>query len=264
VQFVDPAATGAAPFYVQSPNGFRVNDRVIAMNPATQTCELTVVTAMALGDSKGDPTTGIVKLTHPNVLGNYTSAAPPDGSKLLNLGQQGEVARTLFDIANNQLRSTDLLALAPANPIAQNVVLLKAQYGIDCLGNGVISWTTATASNICADGVSYAPNAVLAWNGPTLARMRAIRIGIVVRSDEPDLKLPIDPSVASGTRAPVVLFNCSANTNALCPGRVALPAGPVVAFGSGDCAPAIICDTWRYRTYETIVPMRNAIWNTGL
>ena len=264
VQFVDPPATGAAPFYVQSPNGFRVNDRVIAMNPATQSCELTVVTAVALGDSKGDVTTGIVRLQHPNVVGNYTAGAPPDGSKLLNLGQQGEVARTLFDINNNQLRSTDLLSAAPANPIAQNVVLLKAQYGIDCLGNGVISWTTATASNICANGINYTPDDVLAWNGPTLARLRAIRIGIVVRSDEPDLKQPIDPSVASGTRAPVVLFNCSANTNALCPGRTVLPAGPVVALGSDDCTPAIICDTWRYRTYETIVPMRNAIWNNGL
>ena len=88
-------------------------------------------------------TTGIVKLTHPGVVvGNYTSGAPPDGSKVLNLGQQGDVARTLYDINNDQLRSTDLLtAGATANPIAQNVVLVKAQYGIDCLGNGVISWT---------------------------------------------------------------------------------------------------------------------------
>lgn len=244
VQFVDPAATGVAPFYVQSPNGFRANDRVIAINPDTNDCELTVVTAVALGDSKGDPTTGIVRLQHPNVLGNYTAGAPPDGSKLLNLGQQGEVARTLYDIANGQLRSTDLLAAAPANPIAQNVVLMKAQYGIDCLGNGVISWTTATASNICADGVSYTPNAVLAWNGPTLARMRAIRIGIVVRSDEPDLK---DPALTGQT---TVLFDCSTK-NAACQGRTVLDN-------------TVLTDSYRFRTYETIVPMRNAIWNTGL
>ena len=261
VQFVDPAATGAAPFYVQSPNGFRANDRVIAINPATNTCELTLVTAVALGDSKGDPTTGIVQLTHPNVAGNYTAGAPPDGSKLLNLGQQSNVARTLYDLRNEQLRSTDLLtAGATTNPISQNVVLLKAQYGIDCNSNGVISWTSATASNICADGVSYTPAAMQAWNGATLARLRAVRIGIVVRSDEPDLKP--DPSLDFKTRAAVVLFNCSTN-NAACQGRLVLPAGPVAAVGSSNCAPAIICDTWRYRTYETIVPMRNAIWNTG-
>jgi len=244
VQFVDPPATGVAPFYVQSPNGFRANDRVIAINPGTQTCELTTVTAVALGDSKGDATTGIVRLQHPAVLGNYTAGAPPDGSKLLNLGQQGEVARTLYDIFNNQLRSTDLLAAAPANPIAQNVVLLKAQYGIDCLGNGVISWTTATASNICGDGVSYTRDAVLAWNGPTLARMRAIRIGIVVLSDEPDLK---DPAL---TGQSAVLFNCSTN-NAACQGRIVLDN-------------TVLTDSYRFRTYETIVPMRNAIWNNGL
>src|SRR4030095_14192560 len=245
VQFVDPPATGVAPFYGQRPHGFRANDRVIAMNPGTQTCELTVVTNVALGDSKGDPTTGIVRLQHPNVAGNYTAGAPPDGSKLLNLGQQNEVARTLFDIVNGQLRSTDLLtAGATANPIAQNVVLLKAQYGIDCNSNGVISWTTATASNICGDGVSYTPNAVLAWNGPTLARMRAIRIGIVVRSDEPDLK---DPALTGQT---AVLFNCSTN-NAACQGRIVLDN-------------TVLTDSYRFRTYETIVPMRNAIWNNGL
>jgi len=249
VQFVDPPATAAAPFYVQSPNGFRVNDRVIAVNPGTDTCELTTVTAVALGDSTGDVTTGIVRLQHPNVLGNYTAGAPPDGSKLLNLGQQGDVARTLYDIGNNQLRSTDLLALAPANPIAQNVVLLKAQYGIDCLGNGVISWTTATASNICGDGVSYTPNAVLAWNGPTLARMRAIRIGLVVRSDEPEqLVAGKDNTALKNQQA--VLFNCSTN-NAACQGRIVLDN-------------TVLTDYYRFRTYETIIPMRNAIWNNGL
>lgn len=245
VQFVDPVATGVAPFYVQSPNGFRVNDRVIAVNPGTQTCELTTITNVTLGDAKADPTTGIVTLQHPNVLGTYTAAAPPDGSKLINLGQQNDVARTLYDIANGQLRSTDLLtAGATANPIAQNVVLLKAQYGIDCNNNGVISWTTATASNICADGVSYTPNAVLAWNGPTLARMRAVRIGIVVRSDEPDLK---DPALTGQT---AVLFDCSTH-NAACQGRTVLDN-------------TVLTDSYRFRTYETIVPMRNAIWNNGL
>ena len=169
-------------------------------------------------------------------------------------------------MVNGQLRTTDLFGAAPAVPIAQNVVLMKAQYGVDCLANGTILWTTATNSNICGDGLNYKPDDLTnsaIYNAPTLARIRAIRIGIVVRSDEPDLKQPTDPSVASATRAPVILFNCSANTNAACPGRTVLPAGPVVALGSDNCAPAIICDTWRYRSYETVVPMINAIYNNG-
>src|SRR5262249_1565315 len=153
--------------------------------------------------------TGIVTLTlgGAGVSKTYTAGAPPDGSKLLNLGQQNQVARTLYDLVNEQLRSTDLMtAGATANPIAQNVVLLNAQYCIACNSHGLISWTSATASNICADGFNYTPDDVMAFNGQTLARVRAIRIGIVVRSDEPDLKQPVDPSVVSATRPPVVLF----------------------------------------------------------
>jgi len=30
--------------------------------------------------------------------------------------------------------------------------------------------------------------------------------------------------------------------------------------GLPTCAPAVICDYWRYRTYETVIPLRNAIF----
>jgi type IV pilus assembly protein PilW len=250
VQFVDPPATGTGPLYVQSPNGFQANDRVIAINPRdpvtnSPDCELSVVTAVVPGDAGGDATTGIVGLTlsktYP-LAKTYTAGAPPDGSKLLNLGQQSEVARTLYDIVNGQLRSTDLLtAGATANPIAQNVVLLKAQYGIDCGGNGVVTWTSATNNDLCGDGITYTPDDVTAFNGPTLARLRAVRIGIVVRSDEPDLK----DKTLTGQKA--VLFNCSTGA---CQGSISLDN-------------AILTDYYRFRTYETVIPMRNAIWNTG-
>ena len=273
VQFVNPTATGVAPFYVQSPNGFRANDWVIALNPGTQTCELTTATAVIPGDSAGTVTTGIVTVSHPAVGGTYAAGSPPDGAMLLNLGQTGEAVRALYDVADQkgvvpcdpgtgakpnicQLRSTDLLGGAPANPIAQNIVLMKAQYGIDCQNNGVVLWTSATASNVCGLGESYTedemvkdPNVAgsndkkFGATGATVARIRAIRIGIVVRSDEPDLK---DAALVGQT---AVLFNCSTN-NAACQGRTVLDN-------------TVLTDYYRFRTYETVVPMRNAIWNTG-
>jgi type IV pilus assembly protein PilW len=270
VQFVNPPVTGVTPFYVQSPTGFIVPKtgslvtaadapfRVIVLNSATQTCEMTTVTAAVVG-SPGDPTGtgGTVTLTHPLVTGLYAAGTPPDGATLLNLGQDGESVRTLYDVVNDQLRSTDLFAAAPANPIAQNVVLMKVQYGIDCAANGVVLWTSATASNVCGVGDSYTeddlmrdPVADPASNdkkfgtpGATIARMRAIRIGIVVRSDEPDLK---DAALKGQTG---VLFDCSAH-NATCQGRITLNN-------------AVLTDGYRFRYYETVVPMRNAIWNNG-
>ena len=249
--FVDkPMTAPGDKFYIQSPNGFRANDRVVVIG-MNGNCELTLVTLVTPGDSVGNVATGIVGLSHPNTVNLYLPGGASDGSRLLNLGQQGEATRTLFDVANGQLRTTDLFAAAPAVPIAQNVVLMKAQYGIDCAGNGVVVWTTATATNICGDGLNYTPDdfmplapALSGWNGPALARIRAIRIGVVVRSDEPDLK---DAALTGQT---AVLFDCSTH-NAACQGRTVLDN-------------TVLTDFYRFRTYETIVPMINAIYNDGL
>jgi hypothetical protein len=255
--FIDkPMVATTDTFYIQSPNGFRANDRAIVINMAGG-CELTTVTAVTPGDQFGVVVTGIVGISHPAVTRLYFPGSAADGARLLNLGQIGEATRTLYDVANSQLRTTDLFGAAPAVPIAQNVVLMKAQYGIDCAGNGVITWTTATATNACGDGRNFAPDdivpvppAVSPWAnaggrnlGQNLAQIRAIRIGIVVRSDEPDLKNP----ALVGQSA--VLFDCSTH-NAACLGRV-----PITS--------AVLADGYRHRLYETTVPMINQIYNNG-
>jgi hypothetical protein len=54
----------------------------------------------------------------------------------------------------------------------------------------------------------------------------------------------------------VYLFNCSANDNT-CLQRVRLQVG---TQASGK----ILQDHWRYRTYETVVPLRNSIYAGSL
>ncbi len=90
------------------------------------------------------------------------------------------------------------------------------------------------------------PCVAACWDGPNLARVRAIRVGIVVRSDEPDLK---DPSLV-GQPAAVA---CSTARRTTAHARAA----------SRSTTP-ILVDGYRHRTYETIVPMINAIYNNGL
>jgi type IV pilus assembly protein PilW len=232
------------PFFVQSPNGFKQNDRVIAMdNVPNGRCEMTTVTNSPVPDANG-----VISISHPATGSLYLPDLP---AQLLNMGQVGQATRTLYDVAGGQLRMTDLfVAGAAANPIAQNVVLLKAQYGVDCNNNGVISWTSATASNVCVDpipavgttaAVNYTPADLQAYDFTRLVRIRAIRVGIVVRSDEPDLR---DTALTGQT---AVLFDCSTH-NTACQGRVALTS-------------AVLTDGYRFRTYEIVIPMRNAIWN---
>jgi hypothetical protein len=47
------------------------------------------------------------------------------------------------------------------------------------------------------------------------------------------------------------LFDCPATDKALCPGRL---TGSIAATSSGG---------YRYRAYETVVPLRNVVWNRG-
>jgi type IV pilus assembly protein PilW len=263
-----PAMTAPTdPFYVQSPNGFHLNDRLIvignpAANPGTGQCEVTTVTNSPVSDANG-----VVRINH-----GATALYNPTTAKVVNLGQVGDATQqTLFDVTAPtkpaatpcnasflcQLRSTNLLvAGAAANPISQNIVLLKAQYGVDCNNNGIISWTPATANNLCGDPIGaqgttgpvmYAPANVQAFDKWALRRIRAIRIGIVVRSDEPELpKGPTDP-VHGPVNQSVVLFDCSTH-NAACQGRVVLDN-------------TLLTDYYRFRTYETVIPLRNPIWN---
>ncbi len=97
-----------------------------------------------------------------------------------------------------------------------------------------------------------------------------------MRSDEPDLRNPSLYIPASqvpdgtgstyGTRQPVYLFNCAAN-DITCQNRVLVPAGAPSALGLSDCVTAsnsVLCDGWRYRTYEAVIPLRNAIYNATL
>ena len=289
VDFTATSAAGA-PITVRSPNGFTVPAPAttpywaIAMaNDGSGKCKLVRIVAATAADAQGN-----VTLTQggPVTAIPYNVGSP---AKLLNLGPVGMATRVRYDIdaVNAAMRTTDLLAVPPAAPapvpVAQNVVLMKVQYGIDPTvlptgaHDGVVNcWTAAVNGSACSNGASndFSDAAVRNFSLAQLNSILAVRIGIVVRSDEPDLRLLTDPTNAglsaeargllNGTRPQPYLFNCSANTDAACPGRVQVPMGAAARAGSPTCVPAVICDYWRYRTYEVVVPIRNAIYSATM
>ncbi|MEI7456340.1 MAG: PilW family protein [Nitrosomonadales bacterium] len=114
--------------------------------------------------------------------------------------------------------------------ISDGIVLLKAEYGTDTNGNGVIDaneWTQAVPANVLT--------------------VYAVRIAVVARSDQPE-----KPSVAGGTCDTTTVFPVwidSANVPLDLSGNIGLTAG----------------DDWkcyRYKAFETTVPLRNVIWRT--
>jgi type IV pilus assembly protein PilW len=230
------AASGTnAPYVVHAPIGFRVGDIVVAISggsPGAGTCAVSSIVAAGsnLTPSTGPPdeSAGQVTLAHTNAPFAFT-----DDAFLLNMGPASNAQRVLYDVdVNGVLRSTSLwdpngaAAVAPVpNPLASNIVNMKLLYGIDNVGDGFLhAWVTPTGP--------WSDANVLAADAPTLRRIKAVRLGIIVRGEQWDRDAP---DVTAHLFDDAIPFSQA-----------------FLRSGGGN---------YRYRWYETIIPMRNPVWN---
>jgi len=221
------AAPSGGAFLVDSPLAFAAGDQVIALD-GTGVCARTVVNAVRVSAP------GMAELAH-----DIIAAALPAGAQVVNLGPATRVVATRYDVSSGILRTTDLNAGDAPNPLASNVVNLKVQYGVDTDGDGALdAWLPAADAGAAGN---WSPAAVLAAPAATLARIRALRVGIVVRGEQFDRAAtrPFD----------WVLFDCAATDKRTCPGRL---AGSIPGTARGG---------WHYRVYETAIPLRNQLWH---
>ncbi len=252
--FTTPADSN---YPVQSAVGFHPEDIVIAIsNDAAQICLPSKVTrvcntagACATPPAVAVPdVSGVVLVQH---TATGSTAGMPNTSVLLNLGPSGRGQKVRYDVQGAVLRSQTLLDAnglpsnaQPVNPLASNIVNLKLQYGIDNVGDGSVhAWISATcpgawcdtnvlalpASTVCPPAPAVCPAPA-----PALDQIKAVRVGIIVRSEQFDRNVGAVPwSLFGGTYS----------------GTFAASTAPAGNF--------------RYRTYETVIPLRNEIWNSG-
>jgi type IV pilus assembly protein PilW len=224
-----PAAVAAAAdagthVRAQSPDGFMAGDRIVAVT-RTGNCVTTEVSAVAA------PSAGIVDVTHTGVAIDL-----PITTVLLDLGAASRASTLRFDLVSEALRSQDVANGDAPVPLTSNVVNLKFQYGIDSDGDGALdTWARADAAS------SWSPEALLAAPRATLERIKAIRVGIIVRAERIDRTLARDFHW--------VLFDCEQDDKAACPGRL---EGTIPGSATGS---------YRYRVLETVIPLRNVMWN---
>ena len=223
-------------FVVQSPNGFAVGNRVIAVQQSTGKCTIsTLVDRSPKMPPAEAPLAGgkVTVTTATPAAADFMAITDVDPSRLIDMGPAGSPQRVLYDVQKEVLRSTDLLtAGAVASPLASNVINVKVQYGIDTSAppdNILDTWVPATDA-------AWTSDAVMAGNLAKLTQIKAIRIGLIVRSEQYDRDVT--------AKTPWTLFDCPTHDNT-CPGRLT---------GTLDA-------NWRYRTYETVIPLRNQLWN---
>jgi type IV pilus assembly protein PilW len=235
--------------------GFKPGDLVVVAGndtglPGSATCQLVQVTR------NPDPSNNAA-FEHMN--GGYTNfysgaasvakVNPTGGTPVLfttgnlfNLGPGARYKVWTVDLPTSTLNSQDLIQGTPPSPVAESVVDLKAEYGVDTDGDGEINgppeWFPATA----------APPAD--WT-----MVRAIRVGILVRSrnwEKPaasaadaSYQLASAPTWSGSATSPFVMHNVD---------------------GTPDTNPAGSPNNWRlyrYRVYEKVIPLRNMVWGTS-
>jgi type IV pilus assembly protein PilW len=229
-------ASADSDFLVQSPTGFKTGDLVLAISEGGA-CAPTKVSSV----SAPNVATGVVTITHA-----AGTPAMPSGAFLLNLGPSGSSQRMQYDVSGGVLRGASLWdqngakvdPLIP-NPIASNIVMMKLQYGIDnglgVLQDGIMdAWVNPTGAWTAANVLAAPINGTATVT--TLNRIMAVRVGIVVQGEQYDKDLAVS--------VPAPTWTLFANNPA---------AGGALTGG--------LTPGFRYRTYETVVPLRNTIWN---
>lgn len=222
---------------LSSVSGFADGDVVLAVG-ATGSCTVMQVTQVQGSALKLQHNPGGTTTYNPSVSFQSTNAWPAysSGDKIMKVGQM--ISHQYSVNTSNQLILTDLTSPSASTTaiLANDVVKIKAQYGIADVGmQDVNGWVNATAAT--------------GWNALDSAkvkRIKAIRLVIVARSAKME-----------GADVTAVCTNVSGNVN----------NGPC-AWTDTVGAPAPIIDLstnanwkkYRYRVYQTIIPIRNVIW----
>lgn len=162
--------------------------------------------------------------------GNNALIFPPGGystgATITNLGTFANVTYSI-DGATNRLIHTDNIT-GTRNEIADNIADLRAQYGYDLNNNNIIE----PAEYLEPAGLPVPP----VWD-----RVLSVRIAVMARSN---LAERLDATAG---------FTCTTTMIA--------PSTPwLAAFAMRNDPSGTPWQCYRYRIYETIVPLRNIIW----
>ncbi len=260
----DDIAVGATTIRTstQSPFGFTGGD-VLLVAPEPSTAASSTCSIVQMSGMQTAPNNDVVALGS----GNNFRFGPPGGianayvqlqggARIFNLGPAARLSFHTWSVSggNLLLRATDLAgAGAQGVAVTDNIVSIKAQYGLDTRtfavynplpapdGNGV-QLTQWSNTMIDADGD-------LTVAGPgDFQRVVAVRLAVVARSKSAER--PGSDGQCHTTDARPLLFNTAVG------GAAAVPVSVNVVV-AGDTVP---WQCYRYRVFETVVPVRNAQW----
>ena len=236
-------------------NGFKTGDLAVVADPSTIPVNCTLV------EITSDANPDLYTLDHANVayVTSYAPVgAPPVNARFNPAGGTGALyaAGQIYSLGPNpqsnvwqifqdpvtrvrSLRRTDQIHNTVVD-VAEHVVNLKAEYGIDANGDGIIQaaeWGTAAPVD---------PTALL-----------AVRLAILVRGAQ--FEKSRDPSAAGAATAVTPVAPVWAERDAAHRFLMTNVDGTLDTFDATQADP----NNWRYyryRVYEKVIPLRNMLW----
>ena len=206
---------------------------------------------------------------------NYSAIANANQARVYNLGNLYDPANGsalpiyntyAVDPATKSLTVSNAFVIDPSTkapqvtPVADNIVQMRAQYGLDDgIADGSVKFNPA--GGVAGDGLvdrfvpadTFNVMAPQPWN-----RLITLRLAVVARS-----ALTEKPRGSNGT-------NCDATTDgtegpSVPDTRPAWAGGLIDVSATGDPNPAspLHWKCYRYRVFETTVPLRNWIWRAS-
>lgn len=222
---------------VSSTSGFNIGDVVLAVG-ASGNCTVMQITQVQSAAQKIQHNPGGTTTYNPTTAEQNSWGWPAfvTNDIIVKVGQMS--SRQYSINANRQLVLTDNSSpgTSTTSVVASDIVTIKAQYGIANAGSqDVNAWVNAVSSN----GFD-------SLNATKLKRIKAIRIAVVAR--------------ASKLNATNVTSSCTNTSGTVNNGPCVWPDV------TGSPAPVINLSTdanwqkYRYRVYQTIIPLKNVIW----
>lgn len=270
---------------LQTRFGYRPGDLLLLLQPPgppfTTNCVFMEATSLPANPSNGvqhDTTTYTLTPSGASVssrfnpaggLAQYGGTGSANVARVYNLGNLHDdinfpgsqnVTVPVYDtwaVTTNTLTVTNAFVISggvpAANSLADNIVHMRADYGLDDgINDGTVTYNTTYAPN---DGIIdhfvSCPSAAAAPNGCTgnyptnWAQVLAIRVAVVARSALPEIPSagigqPCDTTITaptwSGNTGAARSFDLSADANWKC---------------------------YRYKVFETTVPLRNWLWRSS-
>jgi type IV pilus assembly protein PilW len=254
IQNMLPAPAGATgALRVRNRYGFRVGDLIVVADPtAALACSLMQVTSLPAAPddqlilhdaARFNPAAGL-GISYGNA-GAITAARVFNMGNLTDANNAGLPVYNTYSIVNRSLTVSNQFIISagiPAvNAIADNIVHLRAQYGVDDGAGG------GTAGDGKVDQYISTP--------PNWATVISVRLAVVARS-----ALPEKPAAGAGAACDTTTDGTEAGTPPDL--RPTWSGGTFDVSASGDpsATSPFYWKCYRYRVFETTVPLRNWIW----